>query len=105
MDEKLMKRFETLRQKLYEYIEYSLEVDGHCKSYEGTFVIEYRFPSYFQREDDPTYNIHLSCYLIGPTRHYDWEGGTFGGALRAAEQDIYKWIDEGYRFYKEEFAV
>ena len=105
MDERYMERFETLREKLFEFIEYSLKVDGHCKGYEGRFAIEYLFPDYFHREDDPTFNIKLDCYLIGPTRHYSWEGALFGDTLRRAEQAIYKWIDEGYRFYKEEFAV
>lgn len=101
ISERLFARFETLREKLYQCIEDTLKIDNHHKSYEGAFIIEQRFPSYFEREDDAIWNIHLSCYLIDPSRGYDWEGATFGEALRRAEQDIYQWINEEYDWIKE----
>jgi len=96
--ERLMERFETLREKLFQCIEDTLKVDNYHKPLEGEFRIEYCFPNYFEREDDAIWNIHLYCYIIGPGRTHDWPGGTFGEALRKAEKDIYAWINEEYEW-------
>lgn len=91
-------RFLTLRRKLFEAIKRELEWDGHCKSYEGAFEITKCYPNYFEDEYCEGVDVHwvieLHCYVIGPHRHYRWDGGTFDIALRKAERDIYSWIGE-----------
>lgn len=90
-------RFDKLRQRLMKAIQYELEQDGYCKSYEGTFEVVMSFPDYFA---DPTGEkqpdfvaIRLHCYVIGPHRHYEWQGPTFLDALRKAEAEIDSWIE------------
>ena len=63
--------FETLRRCIFDLIRQSLALDGQCKSYEGALSIH--FPSYFQDRngEENGYAIHLDCYVIGPSRHYD----------------------------------
>lgn len=87
-------RFEALRQRLYGHIAACLEEDGHCKSYEGAWSVSQNFPSYFDREEPKRWQLHLDCYVIGPTRHYDWFGETFEEAIAKAEKDIDEWIAE-----------
>lgn len=36
----------------------------------------------------------LHCYVIGPSRHYEWRGRTMDEALDKAEADINTWIEE-----------
>lgn len=31
------------------------------------------------------------CYVIGPSRHYDWQGCAWGEALRKCKFDIGRW--------------
>ena len=94
MDEK--ERFLTLRRKLFEAIRKELEIDCGCKSYEGTLEVTLCFPNYFEDEycDEGVtyYVIELHCYVLGPNRHYRWDGRSFDVALRKAERDIYSWI-------------
>ena len=93
-------QFEHLRADLFDAIGRSLDRDGHCKSYEGSFRIQ--FPNYFesrQFEPRPTHlqrpwGIFLDCYVIGPGRHNEWWGETFAEVLHAAETDIRAWIHE-----------
>lgn len=93
--------FGKLRVNLFTAIRECLEVDNYCKSYEGALTIEIHFPSYFQENGELLWNIHLSCYLIGPSRGYDWEGKTFEEALEKAEKDIYQWLKEHDEWLKE----
>ena len=85
-----------LRSKLFQYIQKSLEEDGHCKSYEGTFEI--RMPSYFEDSHNPQngdeWTLALHCYVIGPSRHYEWQGKTMAEAISKAEKDINQWCAE-----------
>lgn len=93
-------QFMALRADLFAAITKSLAEDGHCKSYEGAFRIQ--FPNYFEsRQFEPRvehlqkpWGILLDCYLIGPSRHYEWWGDTFAEALHAAEADVRAWIAE-----------
>lgn len=91
-------RFLNLRKKLFEAIRRELEDDNGCKSYEGALEVTLCFPNYFDDEycDECVvyYVIELHCYVIGPGRHYRWDGRSFDVALRKAERDIYSWIGE-----------
>ena len=90
-------RFLTLRKKLFEAIREQLEIDSHCKSYEGAFEITKCYPNYFEDEYGGCEGIHwvieLHCYVIGPFRHYRWDGRTLDEALRKAEEEIYSWLE------------
>lgn len=95
--EEFWSRFLKLRADLFEEIKNRLSEDGHCKSYEGALSIG--FPDYFQSQPDSTrhengdcFSIHLDCYVVGPSRHYDWTGHTLELALEKAEKDIRSWI-------------
>jgi hypothetical protein len=91
-------RFLTLRKKLFEAIGIELAEDNGCKSYEGALEVTLCFPNYFEDEycDEGVilYVIELHCYVLGPSRHYRWDGRSFDVALRKAERDIYSWIGE-----------
>ena len=96
LDESL--RFDRLRQRVMRAVEYELKLnDGYCKSYEGAFEVTMSFPEYFQDETGtkpPDFvSITLHCYVLGPHRHYTWEGPTFLDALRKAEAEIDSWIE------------
>lgn len=82
-------RFEQLRADLFDVIRQCLDRDGHCKSYEGRFTIQ--LPDYFVNEQ---WAIRLDCYVIGPSRHYEWWGETFADVLSKAETDIRAWMHE-----------
>ena len=89
--------FLRLREKIFECLRHCLEEDDHCKSYEGALSVEYILPNYFEKKvKTPSWNIHLDCYLIGPERHYDWQGKTFEDVLAKATKDIECWIKECY---------
>lgn len=72
---------------------------GH-KSYEGTFELLINYPNYFDEEsgktDEPDfYQIMLHCYVLGPNRHYHWEGKTLAEAVDKCYCDVSKRIKEG----------
>jgi hypothetical protein len=85
-----MEKLEAFRAYVFEAIRKSLEEDGHCKSYEGAVAIHW--PNYFE-QDQPQYGVHLSCYLIGPTRGYDWTAPTIEAALDKALHDVRIWCE------------
>lgn len=98
-------RFLSLRADVFKEIARQLEIDGHCKSYEGCFEIS--FPNYFDeagrragRDDFPPnthvddWGITLHCYLLGPGRHHTWTGDSFEQCLDRCEPEIRKWISE-----------
>jgi hypothetical protein len=89
-------RFDALRQRVMQAIKKELETDGHCKSYEGTFEWTTCYPNYF---DDPNgkaapcfYVLELHCYVLGPARHYRWDGKTRAEVLDKAEEEINSWL-------------
>jgi hypothetical protein len=88
-----LNRFFSLRLKVFQAIKRELEIDSHCKSYEGAMSIQ--FPDYFEvLNRTENYIIELHCYVIGPSRHYSWSGKTLTKALDEAEKDILSWISE-----------
>jgi hypothetical protein len=55
------------------------------------------FPNYFESRGDAdcdpnAYGVELHCYVLGPHRHYKWNGSTLGEALRKATRDVKRWI-------------
>jgi len=99
MNQELLGKFLKLRQFTFNAIERALKIDGHHKSYEGSFAIIRNFPNYFEDENDAywvdhRWKIELDCYVLGPSRHYEWYGKTFTEALERAEKDLHKWIAE-----------
>ena len=90
-------RFVSLREDLLAAIRVHLQRNGHCKPYEGTFTLE--LPNVFRSECV----IKLSCYVIGPSRHYVWTGPTFAAALEQCERDVRQWIAAD-REYQDEDA-
>ena len=94
-------RFLTLREKVFFAIQKELQMDGHHKSYEGTFEITTCYPNYFDNANEPDfYTITLHCYVLGPKRHYEWVGKTLDEALDNAEREITEWLNETNREYK-----
>ena len=90
------KRFLELRKKVMKAIDRELRSGPCCKSYEGAFEWTVCYPNYF---DDDSGNmgatyfvLTLHCYVLGPSRHYDWHGKTMDEVLDKAEKDILKWI-------------
>ena len=92
-------RFIALRRRLFRMIRQELERDDHCKSYEGCLEVMTEYPNYFEdneAEMGPSYvKITLHCYVLGPHRHYDFEGKTMGEALDKLEETITGW-ENGY---------
>lgn len=93
-------RFKALRKKVMDAVRWELtQNDGYGKSYEGTFELIVGYPNYYEDEEatqgPDSYCIRLHCYVLGPARHYDWFGKTFGEALTKAEREIGSWIKEG----------
>lgn len=85
--------FFALRQRVFSAVRNMRRKGEYGKVYEGAMRIQIDFGD----ADDERFQrfiIHLDCYLIGPARHYDWEGQTFREALKKAEKDIDKWIKE-----------
>jgi hypothetical protein len=103
-------RLYQIRHKVFLCIQKLLEVDGHCKSYEGCFEVS--LPNYFEEagrrmgKDDSPPNSHrddwavtLHCYLIGPGRHHTWTGPSLSETLDRAEPEILKWIADSTADY------
>jgi hypothetical protein len=88
-------RIEKLREKVFDHIKKSLEECGHCKSYEGAVRIVY--PTYFTRGDPDCWGLELHCYLIGPSRHYEWRGNILAVCIDKAEKDINHWTSQEYQ--------
>lgn len=91
-------RYRKLRRAVMAAIDDYMQDDWGHKSYEGTFEVLVGYPNYFEDEKGEQgpnyYRITLHCYVLGPSRHYDWDGETFGEALKKAEKEIYSWIGE-----------
>lgn len=89
-------RFLADRKRLFRMIQKALEEDGMCKSYEGALEVRSEWPDYFDDDtstaESATYHcITLHCYVLGPARHYDFCGKTFGEALQKFEAALDEW--------------
>lgn len=85
------KRLIAYRKAVFAAIKKQLEIDSHCKSYEGAITISKGYPNYFEQDKKPEYCLHLACYVLGPTRGYDYFGKTIDECLDKAEADLKKW--------------
>ena len=92
-------RFIALRCRLFKMIHQELKRDPCCKSYEGSLEINVTYPDYFEDEEaesGPDYcYITLHCYVLGPTRHYDFKGKTMKEALDKMDEALTRW-ENGY---------
>ena len=100
-EEEAWVEFYKVRQETFDAIKECLEEDGHCKSYEGRFEVDW--PNYFDTQDDSVegWNIHLACYLLGPHRGYDWSGKTFAEAVEKMTGDVRAFIKGDHEPYLE----
>lgn len=99
IDPVAMDRLAALRKRLFTAIEQTLSVEGHCKSYEGTFSIV--LPSYFEDRDGAVWGVTLDLYVIGPHRHYAWDGPTLDAAVVEADAEVSKWLASHDKWWAE----
>ncbi len=92
-------RVEAFRDLVFAGIRRALEIDEHCKAYEGTITV--RYPSYFAGKGrgilyapQDHYEVELACYVLGPNRGETWRGETLVDALALATADVTRWIAE-----------
>ena len=101
IEEKEYKRFEKLRTRLFSTISFENQLSGgYHKSYEGALEIGLSFLGYFDDEKPPTWNIHLSCYLLCTGRGEDFAGKTFNLCLDRLEEFIVG-CEEGHKKIRE----
>ena len=95
------RQFQSVRQKVAAYIREYLKEDCGHKSYEGTWELLESYPSYFEDETATSrpdfYRITLHCYVLGPDRHYNWDGRTWAEAFKKCERDIAQWTNDFFR--------
>ena len=97
--------FLSLRRRLFRLIREQLREDPCCKSYEGSIEVSLEYPNYFEdngaEETRPSRCcIIVHCYVLGPFRHYKFEGNTMRIALDKLEAQIKDWemeaaLDDG----------
>lgn len=97
---KFIAEFSALRKRLAEALAALLKEDPHHKSYEGSWELTFCFNDVFRdpEGDAPPYffMIRLHCYLIGPSRHYEWGGTSWEEALLRCRHDVEMWIKEAF---------
>lgn len=81
-------RLDEFQDVVFYGIEKALQLEGSHKSYEG--AIRVCLPSYFGGD----YFVELDCYVLGPSRHYEWAGETLLEAIDKAMSDVKKWVKE-----------
>lgn len=95
---KFIAEFSALRKRLAEALAALLKEDPHHKSYEGSWELTFCFNDVFRdpEGDAPPYFflIKLHCYLMGPSRHYEWGGTSWEEALLRCRHDVEMWIKE-----------
>ena len=89
-------RFNRLRWKVNETIRKWWSRGEPGKTYEGEWEVTCSYDGADAGDTlHPTYwKIVLHCYLIGPNRHYSWDGRTFADALKKCEYDVTRWCEE-----------
>lgn len=90
--------FTKLRKKLNNCINYLRDRGEPGKSYEGLWEITIGTPD---ATEDPNAElppdwckIVLHCYLVGPSRHYQWTGKSVEETFKRCKKDVEKWIAE-----------
>lgn len=92
-----MEEFLKLRKRLLDALNKASE-EYPGKSYEGEMAISYHYPGIYDfveegKENEPDcVAIVADFYLIGPHRHYTWEGRTLEEAVKQASENIDTWI-------------
>lgn len=91
-------RLYELRKRVFRAIKEQLEEDPMCKSYEGAIEVGCEYPNFFEDDEyeigdalPAAYYIRLHCYVLGPSRHYDFVGKTFRQALDEFEKALDEW--------------
>ena len=90
-------RLVCLRHFLFSKIREAFEEGAIGKSTEGAFEVVHCFPDYYEEEYKTTFSgecwiIRLYCYVVGPSRHYEWKGRNLLDAVKKAEKEIYGWF-------------
>lgn len=94
-----MDEFLKLRKRLLDALEEASK-DNPGKMYEGEMEVAFHYPGIYDEvtvgedEKDLPDNVIIRAdfYLIGPRRHYSWEGTTLAEAVKRASADIDRWI-------------
>ena len=101
LSKKDIERFEKLRTRLFSAIAFENKLsEGYHKSYEGVLEIGLSFPGYFDDDKPPTWNIHLSCYLLCEGRGDDFTGKTFSLCLDQLEKFV-EGCEKGHKEIRE----
>jgi hypothetical protein len=88
-------RLDAFRELVHRGVKRALEIDGHCKHYEGRMVYTVEVPPYFDFAEAPcVHTLFLACYVLGPSRHYQWRGTSADEVFALATADVEKWIAE-----------
>ena len=96
-----MEEFLKLRKRLLDALEEASK-DYPGKRYEGEMEVAFHYPGIYDEvtvgEDEKDLPdeviIRADFYLIGPNRHYSWQGTTLAEAVKRASADIGEWIAE-----------
>lgn len=91
-----MEEFLELRKWFFCILGKILDSDAgkYHKSYEGEFEVSYLFPSIFDAESPINVCIQLDCYVLGPYRHYKWDGENMHETVKKCKDDLEQWIKE-----------
>lgn len=94
-----MDRLMRLRKYLFDKIREAFADGAIGKSTEGLFEVCHSLADYYEEEYKGGYSgelwiVKLYCYVVGPSRHYEWKGRTLEDAVKKAENEIYGWFGE-----------
>lgn len=87
-----IERFQKLHLQVVDACKQAVNDGSGSKSYDGRMSFSIDLPAFYEENSLPLYHIHLQCYLIGPTRSYDWFGLNADECLNNAEADIQYYI-------------
>ena len=83
-------RLVKLRDRVMDMID-ACDCIEYGKSYEGEMTVSLAFPSYWDRREKVRWSIRLDCYLLGPARHYVYDGKTLTECMDKLEKDLDEW--------------
>jgi hypothetical protein len=89
-------RLDAFRELVHRGIRRALEIDGTHKGYEGAMAYTIDVPSFFDfQEAAPcVHSLFLRCYVLGPSRQYQWRGTSADEVFTLATTDVERWIAE-----------